>query len=119
MDRRSRKRFDVGATVKYSWKDDQQAQRTGQGTTRDVSECGLFILTDSGPRLGTLVDLEVSFSFPDDSRVQMRATGITVRVDMDGNSKKVRGFAASTSNLWVHNSATAPLKDGRASEGTD
>lgn len=100
MDRRSRKRFDVGALVKYSWKDDQQAQRTGHGTTRDVSECGLFVLSESSPPSGTLVEIEVSFSFRDDSQVRMRATGLTVRVEKDGDNK-VRGFATSTSNLWV------------------
>jgi hypothetical protein len=118
MDRRSRKRFDVDASVKYSWRDDQQIECTGQGVTRDVSECGLFVSTELSPSVGTLVEVEVSFSFRDDSQVQMRATGLTVRVEKDGDNK-IRGFAASTSKLWVQNSATAPLRSGFATEGAD
>lgn len=104
MDRRLHKRFDLTAPVTYSWKDRPGVRRSAQGTTRDVSECGLFVLTDSLPPLGTAIQFEVSFSFRDDSRVQMRARGMIVRAE-PGDAEKVRGFAASTKALWMYNTA--------------
>lgn len=105
MDRRLHKRFDLSAPVTYSWKDPTGVRRSGHGTTRDVSESGLFVLTDSLPTVGTAIQFEVSFSFHDDSRVQMRAKGMTVRVDADGSAEAVHGFAASTKILWMYNNA--------------
>lgn len=106
MDRRLHKRFDLSAPVTYSWKDRPGIRRTGQGTTRDVSESGLFVLTDLVPPVGTTIQFEVSFSFRDDSRVQMRAKGIILRANSNGTTDTVRGFAASTKALWMYNTAT-------------
>lgn len=116
MDRRSRKRFDLGAPVKYSWTDDEHVQRTGQGTTRDVSECGLFVLADSCPPLGSIVELDASFAFRDDSRVQLKATGQIVRVDSNG--KALGGFAACTKALGLQTAAN-DLAGGTNVESAD
>ena len=105
MDRRLHARFDLSAPVTYSWGDAESTRQTGHGTTRDVSECGLFVLTDSFPPAGTTIEFEVSFSFRDDSQIQMRATGTVVRIDADGNAKMVHGFAAVTKVLWLFNPA--------------
>jgi hypothetical protein len=106
MDRRLHKRFDLNAPVTYSWKDRPGIRRSGHGTTRDVSECGLFVLSDSLPPVGTAIQFEVSFSFRDDSRVQMRARGMIVRVEANGSAETVPGFAASTKALWMYHTAT-------------
>jgi hypothetical protein len=106
MDRRLHKRFDLNAPVTYSWKDRPGIRRSGHGTTRDVSECGLFVLTDSPPPVGTGIQFEVSFSFRDDSRVQMRARGMIVRVEANGGTEMAHGFAASTKALWMYHTAT-------------
>lgn len=105
MDRRLHRRFDLTAPVTYSWKDRPGIRHSGRGTTRDVSECGLFVLTDSLPPVGTVIQFEVSFSFRDDSRVQMRARGTVVRAETNATAEAVHGFAASTKALWMYNTA--------------
>lgn len=105
MDRRLHKRFDLSAPVTYSWKDRSGIRRSAQGTTRDVSECGLFVVTNSPPPLGTAIHFEVSFSFRDDSRVQMRARGMILRAETNGSAETAQGFAASTKALWMYNAA--------------
>lgn len=111
MDRRLHKRFDLSAPVTYSWKDQPGIRYSGQGTTRDVSECGLFVLTDSMPPVGAAIQFEVSFSFRDDSRVQMRARGMIVRAETAGNTEKAQGFAASTKAMWMYNAAAKSADD--------
>ncbi|MHB8485876.1 MAG: hypothetical protein ACYDCM_09115, partial [Candidatus Acidiferrales bacterium] len=69
MDRRQHTRFDLSAPVTYFWKEQGSIRRAGRGTTRDVSECGLFVVTDSFPPAGAVIEFEVSFSFRDDSQI--------------------------------------------------
>jgi hypothetical protein len=107
MDRRLHKRFDVSAPVTYTWSEQGGKGQTGQGTSRDVSETGLYVVTDSCPPVGSVVNLEVSFTFRDDSRVQLRASGIAVRVEAIGNSERTHGFAASTKVLQLKNTAVS------------
>ena len=105
MDRRLRTRFDLTAPVTYSWKERRGVRRTGRGATRDVSERGLFVLSDSCPPVGTVIQFEVSFSFRDNSEIRMKAKGKVVRVQADGNGDGVRGFAADTQVLWLSTEA--------------
>lgn len=100
MDRRQHTRFDLNAPVTYTWKDRKGSLRTGSGTTRDVSECGLFVFTDSLPPAGKIIRFEVTFPFRDDSHIRMRAAGGVMRVENDSNAK-ARGFAAVTKVLWL------------------
>lgn len=103
LDRRQYTRFDLSAPVTYSWEGRESIHGTGHGTTRDVSERGLFVLTDSFPLVGTVIEFEVSFSFGDDSEIQMRAKGKVIRVEAADNTGLVQGFAAVTRVLWFRN----------------
>lgn len=107
MDRRLRTRFDLTAPVTYSWKERPGVRRTGQGATRDVSERGLFVLSDSCPPVGTAIQFEVLFSFRDDSQIRMKAKGKVVRVQAEGNGDSIHGFAADTRVLWLSNQAVS------------
>lgn len=115
MDRRLRTRFDLNAPATYSWKERAGVRRTGHGRTRDVSECGLFVLADSLPPEGTTIEFEVSFAFSDNSQIQMQAKGKVVRVEAGGNSGKTHGFAAATKVLWLQN----PALNSTAGQETD
>jgi hypothetical protein len=101
MDRRQHKRFDLNAPVTYSWGEPQGIHSAGRGTTRDVSEYGLFVLTDSFPPTGAVIEFEISFPFRDDSQIQMKAKGQVIRVEASG-AETARGFAAVTSVLRLH-----------------
>ncbi len=95
MDRRARKRFDLSAPVTYTWENSQAIPHSGAGVTRDVSEGGVFVLTDSLPPVGTTIQFEVSFSFRDDSQVRMKAQAKVLRV-LPTKDKMQSGFAAMT-----------------------
>jgi len=103
MDRRQHRRFDLSAPVTYAWRKKGEGRRTADGITRDVSEMGLFVVTDSPPPLGSVVRFEVSFVFRDNSQVQMRARGKVLRVETDKKANSDQGFAARTKTLWFSN----------------
>lgn len=115
MDRRSRKRFDLRAPVEYFWTDSAQLQRRGQGTTRDVSERGIFILTEASPPVGAAVRFEVSFPFGDDSQIQLKAQGHVTRVETSGEIPEY-GFATVTNLLSVDNLQASTSEDDQASQ---
>jgi PilZ domain len=93
MDRRQNQRFDLKAPVTYFWAEAENNQGTGHGITRDVSQSGLFVLTDSLPPVGTAIELELSFHLRDKS-LQMRANGSVVRVETKAGAGRAHGFAA-------------------------
>jgi PilZ domain len=96
MDRRQRKRFDVSAPARYVWTNSDATEHTAAGVTRDVSESGVFIVGDSLPPVGAALQFEVSFSFRDDSQIEMRGHGKVLRVEATGRDQMPRGFAAAT-----------------------
>jgi len=96
MDRRERRRFDVSAPVAYAWTSSGAIQHSAEGVTRDVSESGVFIIADALPPVGAAVQFEVSFSFRDNSQIEMRAQGRVLRVEATNGDKMQRGFAAAT-----------------------
>ena len=97
MDRRERRRFDVSAPVTYVWTNSDTTEHSGAGVTRDVSEIGVFIIADTLPPVGAAIRFEVSFSFRDDSQIEMRSRGKVLRVvEATGEGNMRRGFAAAT-----------------------
>lgn len=114
MDRRVRLRFDLTAPVKYSWTD-LTGRHHGTGCTRDVSERGIFIVTDTLPPMGATVHFEVSFPFRDESQIQMRAQGRVVRVDSESGTATERGFATLT-NLLALDNQPMPMPEENVSD---
>lgn len=120
MDRRQHKRFDLSAPVRYFW-EGPEGQGSGQGFTRDVSECGMFVLTECSPRLGAAIEFEVSFPFRDDSQIQLKASGTVVRIELGVQAGCRSGFAAATKVLWLQKPAfSSSERTGNASlKGTE
>jgi hypothetical protein len=110
MDRRQHARFDLSGRVWYSWKDGQGTRRTARGVARDVSECGLYVFTDSRPPVGTAIRFEVSFSFRDDSEIRMRARGKVLRIEPEREKTFGCGFAVATKRVWF-GKTTPPVKE--------
>lgn len=100
MDRRRHQRFDLNGRVSYSWNDIGGTRRVSEGITRDVSECGVYVFTDCLPLAGTAIQIEVSFSFDDQSEIRMRTRGKVLRVESKGMNPKP-GFAAASETVWL------------------
>ncbi|MHB8754320.1 MAG: PilZ domain-containing protein [Candidatus Acidiferrales bacterium] len=114
MDRRLHTRFDLTAPVTYTWTEQDGISRTERGSTRDVSESGLFVLTRSFPPLGAAIQFEVAFSFRDESQIRMKTEGKVIRVDAGGVGKEVHGFAADTQVLWLQKQAPVAVEEMKA-----
>jgi len=89
VDPRQNKRYQLKAAVTFSWKNTNGSSDLGEGSTRDISIDGVFVLTGHQLRLGTAVQLEVSLppllSLHDTRpRVCLRTNGKVIRTEEQG-----------------------------------
>jgi hypothetical protein len=103
MDRRRNHRYDLRTRVGFSWEDLEGICHRGESLTRDISEVGVFVQTNSCPPVGTTVQLEVSFHSATAEGVQIQAQGRVIRVEKADQSQAQCGFAAATQTMKVFN----------------
>jgi PilZ domain-containing protein len=96
MDRRRNTRYDLRAQVKFSWKGRDGVRHREEGLTRDISERGVFVLTDFHPPFGTKVRFEVSYPSGSAQQLRIQGQGQVVRIDRADQPQKQSGFAAAT-----------------------
>jgi len=84
---RSARRYPVRAAVFYSWKDANGAEHRGEGSSRDISETGAFVVTAVCPPLGADIVLVISV-------VALRNITTTEPVHLDGRVLRVEQVAA-------------------------
>jgi hypothetical protein len=97
--------------VSFFWREREGIRLEGNGFTRDVSERGVFVLTDTQAPLGEAIQLEIVFCSPGtNSMLRMIAKGQVLRVEPGSRSAKTGGFGAATSPLVLSNC----LADGRS-----
>jgi len=90
---RKAKRYPMSAAVSFCWDPGDGILQEGQGTTVDVSSRGVFVLTDSAPRVGGRLELEVYLNSPgrESKLVRFWGAGKVVRTLKKGRES---GFAA-------------------------
>jgi PilZ domain len=59
LDLRQSKRYRLRASVTFSWEQSDGSTMRGEGYTRDISPCGVFVLTGDRLPSGAVVKLEV------------------------------------------------------------
>ena len=59
MELRKAKRYLLSALTSFRWKTSDGVPQKGQGTTRDISANGVFVLSKLGPQLGAHVELDM------------------------------------------------------------
>jgi PilZ domain len=96
MDRRGKTRYDLRTQVRFSWKDPDGIRHDREGLTRDISEVGIFVLTDFHPPFGANVRFEVSYPSASAQQVRIQAQGQVVRIEGADPSRAQGGFAAAT-----------------------
>jgi hypothetical protein len=98
LDRRQRShRYGLEAPASFSWLSPKGEPHQGQGITRDIGACGVFIYAHPAPITGTLVEVSVSFPAMDNNGALVRLTGIGTVVRLDPSEKEPSGFAAAVS----------------------
>jgi hypothetical protein len=101
MDRRRQKRYELKAKVTFSWKDAGGNRCSGQSFLRDISESGIFVLTQDSLYVGAKVRLEIFFDFG--SGFSMHAGGQVVRVEPSEQVERLGGFAAALKTVTLSN----------------
>jgi hypothetical protein len=99
-DRRRGNRYDLRALVSFLWNGVQRIHHQGAGFMRDVSVCGVFVITSEPPPIGTIVRLEMRFELSlTDLPIAIQGDGRVCRVERTDENDKYWGFAASTKSL--------------------
>ncbi len=108
MDRRRSTRYRLSATVNFHWKDEEGLRRQGGGSPRDVSEKGIFVVSDTCPPVGAALRLHVFFyARLDNLQLQMQAKAEVLRVEFGDELVGRGGFAALIKTLDLRNLKTA------------
>ncbi|MFY9532298.1 MAG: PilZ domain-containing protein [Candidatus Acidiferrales bacterium] len=91
-------RYPVKARVSFWWKDEDGNQRQGEGTSRDISETGTFVVAPACPPLGADVELRIFLpALPNvTSALRMQLAGRVLRVEQTAAGKGSSGFAVLT-----------------------
>lgn len=94
-ERRSAKRYRMNTAVIFHWRGPDNKRFQGEGTTRDLSVEGIFVLTATCPPANAQVHMEVILPLSDGvSKAQMKADMTVLRVDHDIEGCKRSGFSA-------------------------
>ena len=90
---RKAKRYPMSAAVTFCWDPGAGILQEGQGTTLDISSCGVFVITDAVPRAGGRLELEIDLrpTGRDSRLVRFHGEGVVVRTIKNGAES---GFAA-------------------------
>jgi hypothetical protein len=90
---RRAKRYPMSAVVTFCWDPGDGDLQEGQGTTLDISSCGVFVITDLVPRAGGRLELEIDLrpTGRDSRLVRFHGEGKVVRTIKNGSES---GFAA-------------------------
>jgi len=99
-DLRAVERFAVNLPVVLNWRAAGRPDRSIRGVTRDISTRGMFVLADTRPFQGELLDFEIDLAFDESSPlVLVEGEGRVVRVEGQSTPAAHRsGFAVH--NLW-------------------
>jgi len=103
VNRRNDPRFPLCVPANFFWKDKLGEEHRAEGTTRDVSASGAFIITRLCPPPGAPVT--VSISLPKISAnahaMRIRALGNVTRVEASERGQSRRGFAFRSRRMFL------------------
>jgi hypothetical protein len=106
-------RYPLAVQVSFRWKDKDGTQHQDEGTSRDLSESGTFVLARVCPPVGSDVELRIFFaSLPSAaSGLRMDLEGRVLRVERTSAGDVSSGFAVA------NNEVTLCESEESASEG--
>ena len=86
MELRQSKRYPLKALAMFAWHQPDGITRRGEGYTRDISACGVFVHSEDQPPDGAVVKLEITLPSLRDKQpgALLRTEGNVVRSDNNG-----------------------------------
>jgi hypothetical protein len=102
LELRKAKRYRLSAPALFLWAHHEGAPQSGRGVTRDLNAAGVYVLTDTLPPVGALVQLDVLLPKLEDPGfgMSLAGEGVVLRVEphgAQGAGTSKAGFAASVS----------------------
>jgi hypothetical protein len=85
-------RFPLQATVTFSWQDHEGIKHDGQGQSRDISEHGVFVVSELCPPVGSRVVLRILLEEPARA-LRLQVNGHVLRLDDAKGEAACTGFA--------------------------
>jgi hypothetical protein len=97
---RKASRYRLNALICFLWAPPNGPVQSGQGVTRDINTCGVYVLANSSPPVGALVQVDILLPklANDGLGMHLMGEGIVVRIEHYGASDESYfrgGFAAS------------------------
>lgn len=94
----------------FLWKNRGGPRREGEGFTRDLSEGGMFVLTENPPPVGTIVRVDVFFPpFKTGAALQVKARCEVLRLESSAPGETRGGFAARSKSFVLRNNPAGGL----------
>lgn len=112
VDRRVRSRYELTVPVTFLWKGVHGARYRGEGYTRDLSEHGIYVVTNTCPPLEANLRMEL-FLPPLKRRgapVHMRGRAKIVRIESEPPAAP-QGFAAIVNNFTLYSKTKEPRSE--------
>ncbi len=99
-------RFPLEIAVAFGWEDDSGAKRHGEGRSRDISECGVFVFANNCPPVGTKVQLRMLLEEPSDTArpLHIQIEGHVLRVEQSEPDRERMGFAIMSDETILRDS---------------
>jgi hypothetical protein len=100
VEQRKSNRYALRAPVLFEWAPQNEEPQSGRGVTRDINTFGVFIVTDTLPPVGALVQMDIllpKLEAPGFG-MSLAGEGMVLRVESSGSergSTNEPGFAAS------------------------
>jgi hypothetical protein len=93
-------RYRLKAPIFFLWAPQNGPVQSGQGVTRDINTCGVYVQANSSPPVGALVQMDIMLPKLANDGLGMHLTGegIVVRIEPRGTNDESYvqgGFAAS------------------------
>ena len=103
IERRRAIRYPLQLPASFSWEDEQDIVRQGEGRTRNISEKGVFVDAAMCPPIGSSVELHFTLPALSDTtrKMHVQHTGGTLRLEGKEQGEHSSGFAITSRKvIW-------------------
>jgi hypothetical protein len=118
MDRRQHERYDLQASLSFSWKDSGGVRQCQKGLLSNISGGGFFVSTPDSPPIAVRVQVRVSLrNVFAGTPLVLRARARVVRVELPAEVAGRAGFAAAMMAFTLRHEGKKLIGHGIAEEG--
>lgn len=118
MERRKAIRYRLSVPVVFSWEGSRRDRFQGEGSTRDISAVGAYILTPTSPPVDAVVNVEIMISaLFGPTKMRIKGSMRVQRVKHEVTKHGLSGF--SVVGEWIELYAGADSESGSESDAPE